>query len=90
MFVGERFEFRCGGRKGYWKINGNPIGQTEPMAIFSGIATTDLEGQINCTNADGTVEYSSSTLTVYGERFSMIWEFIRQNDLEQLCSRINN
>ena len=67
VFVGETFKFRCGDREGYWRLNGDPIGQMEPMASFSGTATTDLEGSISCTNANGTVPFSVAALRVFGE-----------------------
>lgn len=67
VFVGERFQIRCGDREGYWRLNGNPIGHMVPMSSFSDIATTDLEGSIKCTDANETVAYSTATLRVFGE-----------------------
>ena len=59
------FELYCGGRQGYWRLNGTLNGHMG--AIYSGTATTDLEGLISCTNIEGTVSYSSATLRVFGE-----------------------
>ena len=69
VFVGESFEFSCGGggRTGYWHFNGEPIGQAEPTSIYSGIATESLDGIFNCTNRERTVSYSSARLRVFGE-----------------------
>ena len=67
VLVGERFEFRCGGRQGYWHFNGSRIGQVEPTSVYSGIATINLNGMFTCTNLDRTVEYSSTIVRVYGE-----------------------
>ena len=46
VFVGESFEFACGGggRTGYWNFNGNPIGQSEPTSFYSGTVTESLDG----------------------------------------------
>ena len=69
VFVGESFEFSCGGggRTGYWHFNGEPIGQAEPTSIFRGTATESLDGIFNCTNLERTVSYSSARLRVFGE-----------------------
>ena len=69
VFVGESFEFRCGGggKKGYWNFNGNPFGQSEPTSIYRGTATESLDGIFNCTNLERTVSHASATLKVFGE-----------------------
>ena len=69
VFVGESFEFACGGggRTGYWHFNGNPIGQSEPTSKYSGTATESLDGIFKCTNLERNVTYASASLKVYGE-----------------------
>ena len=69
VFVGESFEFACGGggRTGYWNFNGNPIGQSEPTSKYNGTATESLDGIFNCTDLERTVSYASARLKVYGE-----------------------
>ena len=67
MLVGERFEFGCGGRCGYWHFNGSPTRQKGTTSEYSGTATIDLDGIFNCTDHNRTVEYSNFTFVVFGE-----------------------
>ena len=65
MFVGETFEFACGGREGYWHFNGILTGHMGPT--YFGTATENLDGIFTCTNEEGTISYSRARIVVYGE-----------------------